>query len=164
MDYKKEDVKLHGFLSLSNGYMSSYRHWLCNPSHRSPPECLLCGYIGLGHFLPVQLLYIRAALGVVWSLLEHGLVYLRIQASIYKNWVKHCNAWMKNWQNCFNNCLLENCVDFNNESIANFTNPYSTSPVIEFWEWVWFWLFSSVTYIILYIFPETSAAVWSKFL
>uniref|UniRef100_A0A8C2KGL0 Transporter n=1 Tax=Cyprinus carpio TaxID=7962 RepID=A0A8C2KGL0_CYPCA len=40
--------------------------------------------------------------------------------------------------NCFTTELpwasCENCVDFNNESIANLTNPYATSPVIEFWE------------------------------
>lgn len=42
--------------------------------------------------------------------------------------------WKKSVTTLFN--FLENCVDFNNESIANLTNPYATSPVMEFWEWV----------------------------
>uniref|UniRef100_A0A672SDR3 Transporter n=1 Tax=Sinocyclocheilus grahami TaxID=75366 RepID=A0A672SDR3_SINGR len=38
------------------------------------------------------------------------------------------------WASCGHYWNTENCVDFNNESIANFTNPYATSPVMEFWE------------------------------
>ncbi|XP_073682083.1 sodium- and chloride-dependent GABA transporter 3 [Garra rufa] len=38
------------------------------------------------------------------------------------------------WASCGHYWNTENCVDFNNESIANLTNPYATSPVIEFWE------------------------------
>ncbi|XP_077058739.1 sodium- and chloride-dependent GABA transporter 3 isoform X2 [Siphateles boraxobius] len=38
------------------------------------------------------------------------------------------------WASCGHYWNTENCVDYNNESIANFTNIYSTSPVIEFWE------------------------------
>ncbi|XP_046731407.1 sodium- and chloride-dependent GABA transporter 3 isoform X2 [Silurus meridionalis] len=38
------------------------------------------------------------------------------------------------WASCGHYWNTENCVDFNNASLANFTNPYSTSPVIEFWE------------------------------
>ncbi|KAI2659525.1 Sodium- and chloride-dependent GABA transporter 3 [Labeo rohita] len=38
------------------------------------------------------------------------------------------------WASCGHYWNTENCVDFNNESIANLTNPYATSPVMEFWE------------------------------
>uniref|UniRef100_A0A673JZ81 Transporter n=1 Tax=Sinocyclocheilus rhinocerous TaxID=307959 RepID=A0A673JZ81_9TELE len=38
------------------------------------------------------------------------------------------------WASCGQYWNTENCVDFNNESIANLTNPYATSPVMEFWE------------------------------
>lgn len=85
VDENKKDAKLHGFISLSIGFGFSYRHWLCHPSHRSPPECLLCGYIILGHFLPIQLLHNRTALGIMRSLLEHGLVHLRIKKTFTRS-------------------------------------------------------------------------------
>ncbi|TRY85112.1 hypothetical protein DNTS_023050, partial [Danionella cerebrum] len=38
------------------------------------------------------------------------------------------------WASCGHYWNTENCVDYNNESIANLTTPYATSPVMEFWE------------------------------
>lgn len=47
------------------------RHWLCYPSYRGTPKCILHHHFSVGYLLFVQLLYYRAPLGFLWPRMEY---------------------------------------------------------------------------------------------
>ena len=49
----------------------SFRHWLCNTGDWGPSKCVLHHHLGMGHFLPEQLLHHWAPLGHLWAWVEH---------------------------------------------------------------------------------------------
>uniref|UniRef100_A0A8C1RY40 Transporter n=1 Tax=Cyprinus carpio TaxID=7962 RepID=A0A8C1RY40_CYPCA len=81
---------------------------------------VMCSPIGIGYATQV----IEAHLNVYYVVILAWAIF----------YLFNCFTTELPWASCGHYWNTENCVDFNNESIANLTNPYATSPVIEFWE------------------------------